>query len=52
MEKLLEEGDYSRDNKGRRKVIGTISAVYWLIVTAVFLVMMFSPSSPMLPNET
>ncbi len=52
MEKLLEEGDYSRDNKGRRKVVGTISAVYWLIVTAVFLVMMFSPSSPMLPNET
>ena len=52
MEKLLEEGDYSRDNKGRRKVIGTISAVYWLIVTAVFLMMMFSPSSPMLPNET
>ena len=52
MEKLLEEGDYSRDNKGRRKVIGTISAAYWLIVTAVFLVMMFSPSSPMLPNET
>ena len=37
MEKLLEEGDYSRDNKGRRKVVGTISAVYWLIVTAVFL---------------
>ena len=52
MEKLLEEGDYSRDNKESRKVIGTISAVYWLIVTAVFLVMMFSPSSPMLPNET
>mgnify|MGYP000060743689 CR=1 FL=1 len=52
MEKLLEEGDYSRDNKGRRKVVGTISAVYWLIVTAVFLVMMLSPSSPMLPNET
>ena len=52
MEKLLEEGDYSRDNKGRRKVIGTISAAYWLIVTAVFLVMMFSPNTPMMPRET
>lgn len=52
MEKLLEEGDYSRDNKGRRKVIGTISTAYWLIVTAVFLVMMFSPNSPMMPRET
>jgi len=28
MEKLLEEGDYSRDNKGRRKVVGTISAAH------------------------
>ena len=52
MEKLLEEGDYSRDNKGRRKVIGTISAAYWLIVTAVFLVMMFSPNTPMMPRES
>ena len=52
MEKLLEEGDYSRDNKGRRKVVGTISAVYWLIVTAVFLVMMFSPNTQMMPRET
>ena len=52
MEKLLEEGDYSRDNKGRRKVVGTISAVYWLIVTAVFLVTMFSPNTPMMPRET
>ena len=52
MEKLLEEGDYSRDNKGRRKVVGTISAAYWLIVTAVFLVMMFSPNTPMMPRET
>lgn len=37
MEKLLQEGDYTRRNKKRRKFSGTFSAVYWLIVTAIFL---------------
>ena len=52
MEKLLGEGDYSRENKGRKKLAGTVSTVYWLIVTAVFLVMLFNPNKPMLPRET
>ncbi len=52
MQRLLEEGDYSRDNKGRRKMIGTVSTVYWLLVTAVFLWAMFSPNKPMMVRET
>ena len=52
MQKLLEEGDYSRSNKSRGNVIGTLSTVYWLIVTAIFLWAMFSPNKPMMARET
>ena len=52
MQKLLEEGDYSRSNKSRGNVIGTLSTVYWLIVTAIFLWVMFSPNKPMMARET
>ena len=44
MDKLLEEGDYSRGNKARKDVKKTISLVYWLAATAVFLVVTFGPS--------
>ena len=37
MNKLLEEGDYSRKNKEKKSVRGTVSVVYWLVVTAIFL---------------
>lgn len=43
MERLLEEGDYTRKNKARRAVTGTISTIYWLIVTAIFLWYTFGP---------
>ena len=41
MEKLLEEGDYSRKNKENGDKMGAISTCYWLIATAVFLTWSF-----------
>ena len=40
MEKLLEEGDYTRQRKSKSRLIGTVSVCYWLVVTA------FSCSTP------
>lgn len=39
MQKLLEEGDYSRAEK--RSLKSAVSTAYWLIVTAIFLVCVF-----------
>ena len=38
IEKLLEEGDYTRSEKSRKNVTGPVSVIYWLAVTAVFLI--------------
>ena len=43
MEKLLEEGDYTRRNKKAAGPIGKISTIYWLCVTAIFLFYTFGP---------
>ena len=44
MERLLEEGDYARGQKKHRRVLGTVSTIYWPAVTAVFLVYTYGPS--------
>ena len=44
MERLLEEGDYTRQNKSRRSIKGTISTIYWLLVTAIYMWCTFGPS--------
>ena len=44
MERLLEEGDYTRQNKSRRSIKGAVSAIYWLLVTALFTWYTFGPS--------
>ena len=44
MDQLLEEGDYTRQQKSHRSIKGAVSAVYWLLVTAIFLWYTFSPS--------
>ncbi len=44
VDQLLEQGDYTRERKAKSRVIGAISAVYWLLVTAVFLFYTFAPS--------
>ena len=43
MEKLLEEGDYTRQRKSKSRLIGTVSVCYWLIVTAIFTFYTFGP---------
>ena len=44
MEQLLEEGDYTRGQKKHRRVLGTVSTIYWLAATAVFLIYTYGPS--------
>ena len=39
--KLLEEGDYSRAEKSRTPLAAGFNAIYWLAVTALFLVFQF-----------
>ncbi len=41
MQKLLEEGDYTRANKVGEKIMEPISGVYWIMVTAVYLAYSF-----------
>ena len=44
MEQLLEEGDYTRGQKKHNKVLSTVTTIYWLVATAVFLVYTYGPS--------
>lgn len=43
-QRLLQEGDYSIEEKTKTKssVVGAVSAIYWLVVTAIFLCLIFS----------
>ena len=43
-EQLLEEGDYTRNQKKHHRLLGTVSTVYWLVATAIFLVYTYGPS--------
>mgnify|MGYP006906836637 FL=1 len=44
VDKLLEQGDYTRESKAKSHVVDAISAVYWLAVTAIFLFYTFGPN--------
>ena len=44
MEQLLEEGDYTRPQKKHHKLRGTVTMIYWLAATAVFLLYTYGPS--------
>lgn len=44
VDRILEQGDYTREAKAKSRMIGAISAVYWLIVTAIFLFYTFGPN--------
>ena len=44
MERLLEEGDYTRGQKKHNKVLSTVTTIYWPAATAVFLVYTYGPS--------
>lgn len=42
-DELSEEEDYTRENKAKSPVIGAVSGIYWLLVTAVHLFYTFGP---------
>ena len=44
VDKLLEQGDYTRESKAKSRIVDAISAVYWLAVTAIFLFYTFGPN--------
>ena len=44
MERLLEEGEFTRRQKARRSLKCAISTVFWLVVVAVYLLYTFGPS--------
>ncbi len=39
-DKLLEEGDYTREKKENRKYFRIFAAIYWCVVTAIYLCML------------
>lgn len=43
MEQLLEEGDYTRPQKKHHKLRGTVTMIYWITATAVFLLYTYGP---------
>lgn len=43
MQKLLEEEEYTRENKARSGIYSAVSTCYWLLVTAIFLFVCFGP---------
>lgn len=43
LKKLLEEGDYTRENKKNSKFLGSVSLIYWLLVVAIFMFYTFGP---------
>lgn len=43
MEKLLEEGDYTRREKSQKNITGPVSVIYWLVATAIFIIYTFGP---------
>ena len=44
VDKLLEQGNYTRENKAKSRFVGAVSAAYWLVVTAAFLFYTFGPN--------
>ncbi len=44
MEKLLEEGDYTRREKSQKNITGPVSVIYWLVATAIFMIYTFGPN--------
>ena len=51
MDRLLEEGDYSRSKKAEKSISGTVSLIYWLVATAVFLICTFGPTGNRQPQS-
>lgn len=52
MDRLLEEGDYVRLRKRQNGVVGVVSSIYWLTVTAAYLLWTFGPWWDAQPQDT
>ena len=52
MEKLLEEGDYTRVRKAHSGLVHTVCVCYWLVVTAIYLLITFSPAIAIEPEQS
>lgn len=52
MDQLLEEGDYTRKKKARSGVMSTLTLIYWLSVTAIFLFYTFGPMGNEQPRNS
>ena len=51
MNKLLEEGDYTRERKALSGRLARLSGGYWLVITAVFLYCTFGPNGNWNPMD-
>ena len=51
MDKLLEEGDYTRARKAKSGIITGVSVCYWLVTTAVFLLYTYGPRGSAQPQS-
>lgn len=51
MNKLLEEGDYTRESKAFSGRLARLSGGYWLVITAVFLYCAFGPNGNWNPRD-
>lgn len=40
-QKLLQEGDYTKENKEKQPLMNAVSAIYWLTMTAIYLAYSF-----------
>ena len=52
MDRLLEEDDYARPRKRQNGVVGAVSGIYWLVVTAAYLLWTFGPWWDAQPQDT
>lgn len=50
MDRLLQEGDYTPENKRRKDWLGSVSAIYWLGVTAIFFWYTYGPDGNAQPR--
>ena len=44
-QKLLQEGDYAKEEKRRRRRLGPLAGAYWCLVVAIYLAVSFSSDS-------
>ena len=52
MDKLLEEGDYTRARKAKSGIITAASVCYWLVTTAVFMIYTYGPRGNAQPQSS